>query len=67
MKGAWGASYSVGVLIEKQTSRTTLDGDAEEVVKRSKVLHGKFPLKSENGTTQELRAGCGQNDIINIK
>jgi hypothetical protein len=57
----------VGVLMEEQTIRTTLDGDAEEVVNRPEVLHGEFPLKSENGTTQELRAGCGQDDIINIK
>jgi hypothetical protein len=57
----------VGALMEKQTSRTTLDGDAEEVVKRPEVLYGEFPLKSENGTAQELRAGCGQDDIINIK
>jgi hypothetical protein len=40
----------VGALMEKQTSRTMLDGDAEEVVKRSEVLHGKFLLKSGNGT-----------------
>jgi hypothetical protein len=57
----------VGALMEKQTSRTTLDGDAEEVVKRPEVLYGEFPLKSENGTAQELRAGCGHDDIINIK
>jgi hypothetical protein len=38
--------------MEEQTIRTTLDGDAEEVVKRPGVLHGEFPLKSENGTTQ---------------
>jgi hypothetical protein len=53
----------VGVLI----SWTTLDSDAEEVVKRPEVLHGEFLLKSEYGTTQELCAGCGQDDIINIK
>jgi hypothetical protein len=42
----------VGALMEEQTIRTTLDGDAEEVVKRPKVLHDEFPLKSENGTAQ---------------
>jgi hypothetical protein len=30
----------VGVLMEEQTIRTTLDGDVEEVVKRPEVLHG---------------------------
>jgi hypothetical protein len=38
--------------MEEQTIWTTLDGDAEEVVKRPEVLHGELPLKSENGTTQ---------------
>jgi hypothetical protein len=57
----------VGVLMKKQISQTMLDGDVEEVVKWPEVLHGEFPLKSENDTTQELRVGCGQDDIINIK
>jgi hypothetical protein len=42
----------VGALMEEQTIRTTLDGDAEEVVKRPEVLHGEFSLKSRNGTVQ---------------
>jgi hypothetical protein len=57
----------VAALMEEQAIRTTLNGDAEEVVKRPEVLHGEFPLKSRNGTAQELRAGCGQDDFINIK
>jgi hypothetical protein len=42
----------VGALMEEQTIWTTLDGDVEEVVKRLEVLHGKFSLKSKNGTVQ---------------
>jgi hypothetical protein len=42
----------VATLMEEQTIRTTLDGDAEEVVKRPEVLHGEFPLKSRNGMVQ---------------
>jgi hypothetical protein len=38
--------------MEEQTIQTTLDSDAEEVVKRPEVLHGEFLLKSENGTAQ---------------
>jgi hypothetical protein len=49
----------VGARMEKHTSRTTLDGDADEVMKRPEVLHGEFPMKSGNGMTQELRVGCG--------
>jgi hypothetical protein len=46
-------------MMKKQPSRMTLDGDAEEVVKRPDVLCGEFPLKSGNGTVQELCVGCG--------
>jgi hypothetical protein len=56
----------VGALVEEQPVWTTLDGDAEEVVKRPEVLHGEFPLKSGNSATQKLRAGRSQDDIINI-
>jgi hypothetical protein len=41
----------VGALVEEQPVWTTLDGDAEEVVKWSDVLHGEFPLKSGNSAT----------------
>jgi hypothetical protein len=53
----------VGALVEEQT---TLDGDAEVVVKRLEVLHGEFSPKSENSETQKLCAGRSQDDIINI-
>jgi hypothetical protein len=56
----------VGALVEEQPVWTTLDGDAEEVVKRSEVLHDEFSLKSGNSATQKLRAGRSQDDIINI-
>jgi hypothetical protein len=41
----------VGSLVEEQPVWTTLDGDAEEVVKRPEILHGEFPLKSRNSAT----------------
>jgi hypothetical protein len=41
----------VGVLVEEQPVWTTLDGDAEEVVKRPEVLHGEVLLKSRNSAT----------------
>jgi hypothetical protein len=34
----------VSVLVKKQPIWTTLDDDAEELVKRAEVFHGKFPL-----------------------
>jgi hypothetical protein len=56
----------VGALVEEQPFWMMLDGDAEEVVKRPEVLHGEFPLKSENSATQKLCVGRSQDDIINI-
>jgi hypothetical protein len=56
----------IGGLVEEQPACTTLDGDAEEVVKRPEVLHGEFPLKSRNSVTQKLHAGHSQDVIINI-
>jgi hypothetical protein len=47
------------VLAKKQPIWAALDGDAKEVVKGAKILHGKFLLESRDGATQELRAGCG--------
>jgi hypothetical protein len=41
----------VDALVEEQPVWTTLDGDAEKVVKRPEVLHGEFPLKSGNSAT----------------
>jgi hypothetical protein len=56
----------VGALVEEQPVWTTLDGDAEEVVKWPEVLHVEFLLKSRNSATQKLCAGSSQDDIINI-
>jgi hypothetical protein len=55
----------VGALMEEQPVWMTLDGDAEEVVKRPEV-HGEFPLNGRNSVTQKLHAGRSQDDIINI-
>jgi hypothetical protein len=43
-----------------------LDGDAEEVMKRSEVLHSKLTLQGSDGAAQKLQTGRGQNNIINI-
>jgi hypothetical protein len=41
----------VGVLVKKQPVWAALDGDAEEVVKRPKILYGKFLLESRDNVT----------------
>jgi hypothetical protein len=49
----------VGALVKKHPIWAALDGDAEEVVKGLKILHGKFLLESRDGATHELHARCG--------
>jgi hypothetical protein len=56
----------VGALVQEQSVRMPLDSDAEEVVKRTQILHREFPLESGNGPAQELRAGSCQNNVIDI-
>jgi hypothetical protein len=35
-------------------------------VKKPQILHREFPLESGNGSTQKLRAGSCQNNVIDI-
>jgi hypothetical protein len=56
----------VGALVEEQPVQTMLDGGAEEVMKRSEVLHSKLTLQGSDGAAQKLQTERGQNNIINI-
>jgi hypothetical protein len=38
----------------------------QKVVKRAKVLHGKFSLEGRYGVLQECCARCGEHNVINI-
>jgi hypothetical protein len=53
--------------VEEHPVWTTLDSNAEEVVKLSEVLHHEFPLESKNSAAQKRRVGGCQNDIINVE
>jgi hypothetical protein len=55
------------VLVEEHPVWTMLDSNAEEVVKRPKVLHREFPLWSRNSAVQKRRGRGYQNDIINVE
>lgn len=47
----------VGALVKKQAIRTSLNGDAKEMVKLPKVLHCKFSLQGSNNGAYELDSG----------
>jgi hypothetical protein len=43
------------------------DRDAEKMMKRSEVFHGKFAAESVNDRMEKGSGGCGENDVINIE
>jgi hypothetical protein len=54
-------------LSEEESIDLMLYGDPQKVVKRVKILHDEFSLKSRYGVLQERCARCGEHNVINIK
>jgi hypothetical protein len=54
-------------LSEEESIDLMLYGDPQKVVKRAKILHDEFPLKSRYDVLQERCARCGEHNVINIK
>jgi hypothetical protein len=51
------SSESVLALVEEETLRPTLGGDAEEVVEGPQVLHRELPLKGVDRALKEVGSG----------
>jgi hypothetical protein len=45
----------------------TSDKDAEKMMKRSEVFHGKFAAESVNDRMEKGSGGCCENDVIDIE
>jgi hypothetical protein len=58
--------YVEGVLalVEEETLRHSLDGDAEEVVERSQVCHCEFALNGDNRALKNIRTGRREHDVV---
>jgi hypothetical protein len=54
-------------LVEEETLRLALGGDAEEVVKGPEVLHGEFPLKGDNRAVKEVGGGCREHNVVDVE
>jgi hypothetical protein len=54
-------------LSEKESIGLMLYGDPQKMVKRTKILHGEFPLESRYSVLQERCARCGEHNVINTK
>jgi hypothetical protein len=44
-----------------------LYGDSQEMIEGPKILRGEFPLEGRYGLLQNCYAGCGEDNVINIK
>jgi hypothetical protein len=54
-------------LSEEEPVRLMLYGDSQKMMKGSKILHGEFLLEDRYGLLQKCYAGCGEDNVINIK
>jgi hypothetical protein len=54
-------------LSEEEPINLMLYGDPQKVMEGSEVLHGKFSLEGRYGVLQKCCAGCGEDNVINVK
>lgn len=51
-------------LREVKRMGVTSDKDAEKMMKRTEVFHGKFTAESVNDRMEKGSSGCCENDVI---
>ena len=54
------------LLAEKQAMCVGCDVDAKEVMKLSKVGHGKLTFERGNDVMESTGSACGEYDVINV-
>jgi hypothetical protein len=54
-------------LSEEELVSLMLYGDFQEMMEGPEILHGEFPLEGRYGLLQKSYAGCGEDNVINIK
>jgi hypothetical protein len=54
-------------LSEKEPVSLMLYGDSQEMMEGSEILHDEFPPEGKYGLLQKCCAGCGDDNVINIK
>jgi hypothetical protein len=58
---------SVLALVEEETMRSSLGGDAKEVMKRPYVLHRELPLKGSYRVLKKVGSGHREHDVIDVE
>jgi hypothetical protein len=51
----------------KESGRMRLNGDPEEMVEYTQILHSKFLLKSGNDAAEKWLTGGCEDNIINLE
>jgi hypothetical protein len=54
-------------LSEEEPVSLILYGDSQEMMEGPEILYGEFSLKGRYGLVQNCCAGCGEDNVINIK
>jgi hypothetical protein len=52
---------------ENNSVLVLLNGHTEKMVKRSKILHGKFLLQGCDDTLKKLHKGSSEDNIVHIQ
>jgi hypothetical protein len=52
---------------EEELISLMLHGDSQEMIEGSEILHGEFLLEDRYGLLQKCYAGCGEDNVINVK
>jgi hypothetical protein len=52
--------------MEEESLRSSLVGDAKEVVKRPQVHH-KLPLKGDYRALKKVGSGCREHDVVDLE
>jgi hypothetical protein len=55
------------MLSEEEPVWLMLYGDSQKMMEGSKILHDEFPLEGRYGLLQKCCAGCGEDNVINVK
>jgi hypothetical protein len=54
-------------LSEEDPVRLILYGDSQKMMEGPEILHDEFPLEGRYGLLQKCYAGCGEDNVINVK
>jgi hypothetical protein len=55
------------ILSDEEPVHLMLYGDSQKMMEGLEILHGEFQLEDRYGLLQKCCAGCGEDNVINVK